>query len=99
QTGMGDTVFTPLYDVLSARGVRFEFFHWVTSLGVSGDSISTIEVQPQARIAGGGPYDPTIDVNGLRCWPSEPRWELLEDGDALRERGVNFEADPDPLGL
>ena len=26
QAGMGDTVFTPLYDVLRRRGVRFRFF-------------------------------------------------------------------------
>ena len=27
QAGMGDTVFTPFYEVLKRRGVRFEFFH------------------------------------------------------------------------
>ena len=37
QAGMGDTVFTPLYDVLRSRGVRFRFFHQVTRLGVSDD--------------------------------------------------------------
>ena len=32
QAGMGDAVFTPLYEVLRARGVRFRFFHAVTGL-------------------------------------------------------------------
>ena len=34
QAGMGDTVFTPLYQVLKRRGVRFEFFHKVTDVCV-----------------------------------------------------------------
>src|SRR5690606_29048760 len=29
QAGMGDTIFTPLYEVLKRRGVKFEFFHKV----------------------------------------------------------------------
>ncbi len=100
QSGMGDTVFTPFYDVLKARGVQFRFFHQVTNLGVSDDgrSVKTIEVQPQARLRDGS-YDPFIEVGGLRCWPSEPRWEQLEKGDELRRRGVNFELECNPLEL
>jgi uncharacterized protein with NAD-binding domain and iron-sulfur cluster len=100
QAGMGDTVFTPLYDVLRARGVRFEFFHWVTGLHVSDDrhSVASIDVQPQAELVAGA-YAPTIDVNGLRCWPAEPCWDQLQGGASLRERGVNFEAEPNPCGL
>jgi uncharacterized protein with NAD-binding domain and iron-sulfur cluster len=101
QAGMGDTVFSPLYEVLLQRGVRFEFFNWVTKLTVSGDEIATIELQPQARLTGGR-YEPLIDVGGLPCWPSEPLWEQLEDGERLgkdlRERRVDFEAEPDPSG-
>ena len=37
QAGMGDVVFTPLYEVLRCRGVRFEFFHAVTRLGLAAD--------------------------------------------------------------
>src|SRR5204863_8541251 len=37
QAGMGDTVFSPLYEVLSRRGVKFEFFHAVTRLGLAPD--------------------------------------------------------------
>ena len=38
QAGMGDTVFTPLYEVLKRRGVRFEFFHDVKRLGLAHDA-------------------------------------------------------------
>jgi hypothetical protein len=37
QAGMGDAVFTPLYEVLRARGVRFKFFHAVTALRLGRD--------------------------------------------------------------
>jgi hypothetical protein len=25
-------------------------------------------------------HEPLVDVGGLPCWPSEPRWEELEGG-------------------
>ncbi len=99
QAGMGDVVFTPLYEVLRARGVRFEFFHAVTKLGLAGNAIDSISVVPQVELASGvDEYDPLVDVKGLACWPSEPRWEQLADGEALRATGVDFEFDHDPLG-
>jgi uncharacterized protein with NAD-binding domain and iron-sulfur cluster len=100
QAGMGDTVFTPLYDVLRRRGVRFRFFHRVTHLGLSHDgrSVATIEVQPQVRLRDRR-YDPIVSVGGLRCWPSEPRWNQLERGAELRQQGVDFEYVCNPLGL
>jgi uncharacterized protein with NAD-binding domain and iron-sulfur cluster len=100
QAGMGDTVFTPLYDVLCSRGVGFRFFHQVTGLGVSEDgrSVETIDVQPQARLRQPD-YDPIVEVDGLRCWPSEPDWSQLEDGGELERRGVNVENECNPLGL
>jgi uncharacterized protein with NAD-binding domain and iron-sulfur cluster len=98
QAGMGDTVFTPLYDVLRRRGVRFRFFHQVTNLGVSDDgrSVATIEVQPQVRLRRGR-YNPIIMVDGLRCWPSEPRWNQLEGVDPKQR--PNFEQVCNPLEL
>src|SRR3954470_21628779 len=35
QAGMGDIVFAPLYEVLERRGVRFEFFHRLSNMGLS----------------------------------------------------------------
>jgi uncharacterized protein with NAD-binding domain and iron-sulfur cluster len=100
QAGMGDTVFTPLYDVLRSRGVRFRFFRQVTRLGVSDDggSVSSITVQPQVWLTRSS-YDPIVRVGGLRCWPSEPKWDQLVDGARLQACGVNFENECNPLGL
>ena len=44
-------------------------------------------------------YDPIVRVGGLRCWPSEPKWDQLVDGARLQARGVNFENECNPLGL
>jgi uncharacterized protein with NAD-binding domain and iron-sulfur cluster len=100
QAGMGDTVFAPLYDVLRSRGVRFRFFHQITNLGVSNDgsSVETIRVQPQVRLLHDR-YDPIVRVKGLRCWPSDPRWNQLKDGKKLAKRKINFENECNPLGL
>jgi uncharacterized protein with NAD-binding domain and iron-sulfur cluster len=99
QAGMGDAVFAPLYEVLSARGVHFNFFHAVTRLGLAAEEprIDSIEVVPQVGQAAPG-YEPLFNVGGLPCWPSEPLWDQLEDGERLREAGIEFEADPNPLG-
>lgn len=98
QAGMGDTVFGPFYEVLRRRGVRFEFFRSVRNLRLSEDKrlVESIEVVPQVEILG-GTYEPLYDVKGLPCWPSEPLWEQLKDGEALKARGVNFEWEPNPL--
>lgn len=99
QAGMGDVVFTPLYEVLRRRGVRFKFFQAVSRLGLAPAEplVDSIEVVPQANLVP-DEYEPLVDVGGLPCWPSEPRWDQLENGDQLRARGVDFEADPNPLG-
>ena len=101
QAGMGDVVFTPLYEVLKRRGVRFEFFHAVTNLAPAegAELVESIEVVPQVELAAGTTeYDPLVDVRGLPSWPSEPRWAQLQDGEALRQQGVDFERDLNPLG-
>jgi uncharacterized protein with NAD-binding domain and iron-sulfur cluster len=99
QAGMGDTVFAPMYELLVRRGVKFEFFHAVTRLGLSTDKplVDEIDVVPQVQLAGDR-YDPLVDVERLPCWPSEPRWEQLVDGERLREAGLDFELEPNPLG-
>lgn len=86
--GMGDVVFAPLYDVLHARGVKFAFFHRVEKLHLSedGTSIAGISIARQATLKPGATYDPLVPVNGLRCWPSEPRYDLLVEGEQLKEK-------------
>jgi len=87
--GMGDIVFTPYYEVLARRGVRFHFFHRVDALRLSGDrrSVASVQMRKQATLKSGA-YDPLVPVNGLPCWPSEPRYEQLVEGDELRQRAV-----------
>ena len=93
QAGMGDTVFTPMYQVMERRGVKFEFFHRITDLELSDDgtSIASIGVVQQADLNDGAPYQPLVTVQGLDCWPSQPDWKQLVDGDRLRQSGINFE--------
>ncbi|HEX2525184.1 MAG TPA: NAD(P)-binding protein [Geminicoccus sp.] len=97
QAGMGDVVFAPFYQVLKDRGVRFEFFQRVTDLHLSADKkrIERIGLCRQA-VPKGDEYDPLVDVNGLPCWPSEPVYERLVDGEALR--GLDLEAPWEPVG-
>ncbi len=79
QAGMGDTIFTPLYDVLKARGVKFQFFNKVGALHLdeTRTCVEQIEIQQQAAIRG-DEYQPLVEVNGLRCWPSVPDWTQIE---------------------
>lgn len=107
QGGMGDTVFAPIYQLLSGHSrdrhddkVPFYFFHRVLEVVPSADgrTIERIRIGIQAKPKKGpAGYEPLIDVKGLGCWPSEPRWDELEDGDALRESGVDFESMDSPV--
>ncbi|HTP99513.1 MAG TPA: FAD-dependent oxidoreductase [Casimicrobiaceae bacterium] len=90
--GMGDVVFTPLYQVLRARGVEFRFFHEVRAiaLGDDGRNVESIVVRRQAELKGAS-YEPLVAVGGLDCWPSHPLWDQLVDGDGLADSGIDFE--------
>jgi uncharacterized protein with NAD-binding domain and iron-sulfur cluster len=93
QAGMGDTIFTPLYQVLKQRGVQFKFFHRVRNLVLGPDqrSVVRIELGQQATVKS-GEYDPLFDVQGLPCWPSEPLYAQLKEGDELRTQKINLES-------
>ena len=92
--GMGDTAIAPMYETLVQRGVRVELFQAVEHLGVDGDRVTSIDVVEQATPIDG--YDPLVDVETprgtIRCWPAEPRWDQLVDGEALSRSGIDFEA-------
>jgi uncharacterized protein with NAD-binding domain and iron-sulfur cluster len=92
EAGMGDTIFTPLYLGLKDRGVKFESFQKVTNLGLSPDrrSVDTISIDVQATLAV-PEYNPLIPVNGLYCWPAEPPWDQLVEGQAIRNTPVNHD--------
>lgn len=92
RAGMGETVIAPLYEVLRRRGVQFRFFHAVERLELSADRsrIASILLTRQASVRQ-EPYRPLVDVQGLPCWPHEPHYDQLVDGDVLRERRIDFE--------
>lgn len=95
QAGMGDTVFTPFYQVLKARGVKFRFFHKVEELLPDGDTVGEIRLTRQVAVtAGSDQYDPLVWVKGLACWPSTPNFDqLLPQQAALLQTGnVNLES-------
>jgi uncharacterized protein with NAD-binding domain and iron-sulfur cluster len=99
QSGMGDVVFAPLYEVLKARGVRFEFFHRLENVSLASAAarapdeaphVEGLEFEVQANVKldseGRREYRPLIDVRGLPCWPARPLYEQLEQAEGLRER-------------
>jgi hypothetical protein len=91
---MGDTICTPLYQLLKQRGVKFEFFRRVTRLEPTpdGNEIGTILIDRQVELAEGlCEYDALTTVKGFECWPSSPRWEQIKDGELLAAAGYNFE--------
>jgi uncharacterized protein with NAD-binding domain and iron-sulfur cluster len=84
--GMGDTIFTPLYALLRARGVKFEFFHRVKAIRLDPADLSrigSIELGRQVRVTA-GEYHPLLRVKGIDCWPNEPDYAQLVEGKALR---------------
>jgi uncharacterized protein with NAD-binding domain and iron-sulfur cluster len=97
--GMGETVFTPLYDVLQARGVVVNFFHALEDVVpiADGAKIGALQLRRQAVVAR-PPYQPFVTVKDLRCWPSEPDWTQLVGWEVLKSAGVRFEATEDTTG-
>jgi uncharacterized protein with NAD-binding domain and iron-sulfur cluster len=96
--GMGDVVFAPLYQVLKQRGVRFEFFHRLRNVGLCQfeagrpSYVETLNFDVQARVAGGGAYQPLVDVHNLPSWPSQPHYSQLVNGAAMARTGRAFES-------
>lgn len=90
EVGTGETIIQPLHECLSARGVKFEFFHKVEALRLSEDRSRIAAVEMAVQATPKGEYDPFIEVADLKCWPAHPIYERLEEGDALR-RGEELE--------
>ncbi|WNO03848.1 NAD(P)/FAD-dependent oxidoreductase [Rhodoferax mekongensis] len=95
EAGTGETVIAPLYEVLKKRGVKFEFFHKVEGvhLNAQRDAVESVRFGVQARLKNPERgYDPLIDVKGLPAWPGHPKFEQLEEGEALRAGKVDLES-------
>ena len=97
QAGMGDVVFTPLYQLLRQRGVGFKFFHQVDELLPAADGRPVVEqivLTRQADVTRGADhYEPRVDVKGLACWPSTPQYAQIvpEQAALLKARNINLE--------
>lgn len=96
KAGTGDTLVGPLFQVLRARGVRFEFFRKVESLHVEGEPgrghISAVTIQDQADVLA-EEYDPLMPLGDAKVWPSQPLWEQLDPAQAhvLQEKQIDLE--------
>lgn len=101
RAGMGDVVFAPLYEALRRRGVRFEFFHRLTDIGLppggaieAGQTshVTTLTFDVQAQINRNAGYCPLVDVAGRPCWPAQPDLAQLHDGARHAAEDWNFES-------
>jgi uncharacterized protein with NAD-binding domain and iron-sulfur cluster len=93
--GTADTLIMPLYQVLHARGVKFEFFHKVTDLQADGGNITRVQMERQVRLKKPRKtYAPETWVKHTPAWPIEPLWEQLDPAQAaeLQARGVDLES-------
>ena len=99
--GMGDTIFSPYYDFFKKQGVKFKFFHKVKELKLSQDQriVEEIIIEHQATVkpefAKG--YQPTFKYQGVDCWPHEPFYDQLIEGEELKKlkkegKNVNLES-------
>lgn len=88
--GAGETLVAPLYQVLRERGVRFEFFHRLVDMDIDGRGrrVEGLEFVRMAETLEG--YEPLVERGGLFGFRGEPNWEALRAGEAMRDRGVEF---------
>ena len=84
-SAMGDIVMTPLYEVLRARGVKFEFFSKVSAIHPTedGSSVASVDLIQQAVITD-GEYLPLRTIGTTKKMPCVAVGTLL--GSAPRRR-------------
>jgi uncharacterized protein with NAD-binding domain and iron-sulfur cluster len=90
---LGEVLVEPLYRVLRARGVQFEFFHKLTQIELTEDrrSVARLYFARQVNILAGG-YEPTVTRGSTTYWPLTPKWERIENGAELCDRGIDLES-------
>lgn len=93
QGGFGELLVSPVYEVLKRRGVRFEFFSRVRALHLDDDrkGVARIAIERQATPKSGD-YDPTFPIGPLSCWPLEPFYDQLVEGEALKAQRIDLES-------
>lgn len=101
QAGMGDVIFTPFYEALKARGVKFEFFQKVEDITASNGSVDEILMTQQVALKEGvDDYYPLVPVPvkgkplPIDCWPDRPNYEQIEPAQAalLQDNNINLES-------
>jgi len=93
-TGTGDLVMAPMYEVLKKRGVKFEFFARVDELipAADGNWIDTVKIGRQVSYKD-GTYNPLRTLeSGMRVWPDRPLFDQIKQGKALEKSGADLES-------
>ena len=93
-TATGDLVMTPMYEVLKARGVQFEFFARVDALEPDAldTGIASVRIGRQVALKSGS-YEPLRTLpSGQRVWPDRPLFDQIVDGEELGASGANLES-------
>jgi uncharacterized protein with NAD-binding domain and iron-sulfur cluster len=91
--GTADTLVMPVYQVLQARGVKFQFFHNVTNIACDDtQDITRIDLDRQVDLID-DTYDPITWVKGNPAWPQHPLYNQIDPTQAkeLIERNIDLE--------
>ena len=98
QAGMGDVIFSPIYELLIKRGVKFEFFNQVDELIPKQDAlghwrINELKITQQVKLKQNA-YHPLVNVKDIPCWPSTPLLEQIDDAQAalIKANNINLES-------
>ncbi len=95
QAGMGEVIIAPIYQLIQSRGVKVRFFRRTRHLELdeTRTAVTRIHLDRQVDLKDGvADYDPLITLpveNGtkkLLCWPAEPKWGAIRNGEAIRDR-------------
>lgn len=103
RSSLADVVFAPMYDLLKARGVHFEFFHRLEEVHVDTADpdnafVDRLVFHRQASLARGrASYEPLMDIActgagegaKIRAWPARPDYAQLA---ADTDRDQDFES-------
>lgn len=98
--GIGEVLIKPLYDVLKARGVKFEFFCDVRGIEAGQNGlVDLVRIRRQARLRNGNQaYDPLYTLpDRTRVWPDKPLFDQLETSPGQAGFPKDFE-DPEDVG-
>ncbi|OGG99770.1 MAG: hypothetical protein A2600_02380 [Candidatus Lambdaproteobacteria bacterium RIFOXYD1_FULL_56_27] len=96
--GMGDVIFTPFYELLTSKGVKFKLFQEVKELVMNADGTGIEQIKMNNLIKLKDPakeYDPFVTLPyhvpqkpGLTlqwpCWPSEINWDQIDPAQAAK---------------